>query len=152
MKWKGRNVTWFTVVHYIPPHIEAKKFLPPSGRGVIRKCLCICVSVGLRKKVPSITLELGGRLDQNLLGPSHSSQIIFGRVTWTQDNSELVPDQEKWVLLEIYLLLEFSTSRACHTISETRGRGQQNVGSRIMIFCPGPEKLARKSRQVWVGS
>ena len=31
-----------------PSHIGKKKnFLPPSGTGVIRKCLCVCVSVHL---------------------------------------------------------------------------------------------------------
>src|SRR5574343_1556464 len=40
----------------------------------------------------------------------------------------------------------------CHTISETRGRGRQNVGRGILSFCPWPEKTGPEIRAVKGGS
>src|SRR5574343_274274 len=40
----------------------------------------------------------------------------------------------------------------CHTISETRGRGRQNVESGILSFCPWPEKTGPEIRAVRGGS
>ena len=91
-----------------PPHIGKKNFfLPPSGTGVIRKCLCVRVSVRLSQRKSAVTFEPGDGYARNFQGCPHSSQVIFGRVTRTPEYSGPGPDPEKWVLREIYLLLGF---------------------------------------------
>src|SRR5574343_1781389 len=73
--------------------------------------MCVCVSVRLSvcawPRKSAVTFQRGDGSAQNFQGHSHSSQVIFGRVTRTPDPSGPGPDPEKWVLREIYLLLGF---------------------------------------------
>ena len=95
-------------MHNIPHTYRQKKiFLPPSGRGVIRKCLCVRVSVRPSQRKSAVTFEPGDGYAQNFQGRPHSLQLIFGRVTRTPEYSGPGSDPEKWVLREIYLLLGF---------------------------------------------
>ena len=86
-----------------------------SGRGVIRKSLCVrasvrpCVRVSVRllQIKSAVTFDPGDGSARNFQGRPHSLQVIFGQVTRTPEPSGLGPDLEKWVLREIYLHLGF---------------------------------------------
>ena len=99
------------------PHTYRQKkfFLPPSGTGVIRKCLCVCVSVclcvcpsvRLWPRKSAITFERDVGSARNFLQRPHTRRVIFGRVTRTPRPNGSGPDPGKRGLREIYLLRGF---------------------------------------------
>ena len=111
-----------------PPHIGKKNFFsPPSGTGVIRKCLCVCASVRLSvcpsvhlsicpsvrlsicpsvrlwPQKSTITFERDVGSTRNFLQRPHSRRVIFGRVTRTPGLNGSGPDPGKRGIREIYL-------------------------------------------------
>ena len=104
---------------------------------MIRFCPCVCVSVCLSLQKSAATFEPLDGLAQNFQGPLNSSQLIFGRVTRTPRPAGSGPDPENAKSISSG---GFGAGGSCHTFSESGQRGKQNVGSRILIFGPRPEK------------
>ena len=126
------------------PHTYRQKkiFLPPSGTGVIQKCLCVCPSVCLSvcasPQKSAITFERDVGSARNFLQRPHTWRVIFGRVTRTPGPNGSGPDPEKRGLREIYLLRGFRTGGVVSHLFGKRRTGPTKCWERNFDFLPGP--------------
>ena len=127
-----------------PTHIGKKIFLPPSGTGVIQKCLCVCPSVRLSvcpsPRKSAITFERDVGSARNFRQRPHTWRVIFGRVTRTPGPNRSGPDPEKRGLREIYLLRGFRAGGVVSHLFGKRRTGPTKCWERNFEFLPAPGK------------
>ena len=101
---------------------------------------CVRPSVHPSLQKSGVTFDSLDGPARNFQGPLNSAQVIFGRVTWTPGPSGSGPDPQKGFSAKSISSGGFGAGGSCHTFFKLGQRGEQNnVGSRILIFCPQPK-------------